>query len=144
MKWLLAQILGNLGYVGEGIWRSAQRWYLYPILICLRLKTIINVANYPAKDLQDRFEKRFCSWFGIKYIAFDNLAPEYNFEEAFGELLKCERPVLVHCEGGKDRTGGLSAYYKRKIMGSTWEEIIKDWKTYGIPGENWLQFLFDE
>ena len=144
MRWIIAQILGNIGYVSDGIWRSAQRWYLYLFLPFLRLKTIINLATSPEKDKQDRFEEKFCKLFKIKYISYDTVGPKYNFDAAFSELLNCSRPVLVHCEGGKDRTGGLIAYYRRKVLGHNWEDIIKDWKIYGIPGEDWLKFLFDD
>lgn len=142
MRWLISRILGNLGYVGSGIWRSAQRWYLYPIWALLGLKTIINVAA-SERDPQDRFERKFCKWFGINYVAFDNLGPTYNFDEAYKSLQECEKPVLVHCEGGRDRTGGLLAVYKREVLGSTFTGIVEDWPIYGTPDEGWLIFLFE-
>ena len=76
------------------------------------LKTIINLSN-KSTDIQDHFEAKFCKLLKIKYITFYTIGPEYQFEEAYKALLECEKPVLVHCEGGKDRTGGLIAYYKR-------------------------------
>lgn len=142
MKWLIAQIFGNLGYVGNGVWRSAQRWYLYPILMFLKLKTIINLATRPEEDLQDRFEKWFCKKLNIRYVTFPNISPDLNFLDAFNELCNCDKPCICHCEGGHDRTGGLIAYYRRKVLKDDWHEIIGDWSKYGILGENWLVFLF--
>ena len=142
MKWLIAKLFGNIGKVNGDIWRSGQSWILYPIWLCLGLKTIINVATSP-DDPQDPFEERFCRWFKIKYYHFDNLGPKYNFRAVYHTLLDCKKPCLVHCERGKDRTGGLIAYYKLKEMNADYSDIIRDWMIHGIPDEGWLKFIFN-
>lgn len=140
MRWLIAKIFGNLGYVGNGVWRSAQRWYLYPIYLILGIKTIVNVSF--SDEWEDRFEKWFCGKFGIELIPFDNLGPKYNFEDAFKAVKECERkPLVIHCQGGRDRTAGIVAVYKREVMMTSLTDIVEDFPTYGTPGENWLLFF---
>lgn len=140
IRWLIAAIFGNLGYVGNGVWRSAQRWYLYPIYSLLGIKTILNVSF--SDEWEDKLEKWFCNKFGIDLIAFDNLGPEYNFEDALNVVKECERkPLVIHCQGGRDRTGGLVGVYKREVLKTSLYDIYNDGCIYGVPGECWLLFF---
>ena len=145
MRWLIAAIFGNFGVVEKGIYRCAQRWYMYPIWIGIwlfcGLKTRINLATQD-KDAQDRFEKWLWKKLGVKYITFLTIAPGLNFDEAFEALKTCERPVLYGCEGNKDRGGGLTAVYKKEVMDCTFTEVVEDWPVFGAPSEGWLKFLF--
>ena len=143
MSWIIATLFGNLGKVCDGIWRSGQSWILYPIWLFLGLKTIINLSSKPEKDYQDIFERWFCRWRDIELIEFNTISPDYKFDEAYDALKKAKQPVLVHCEGGKDRSGGLIAVYKREVLGQTLTEIVEDWPIHEIPGEAWLIFLFN-
>jgi len=147
MRWLIAQIFGNFGKVEKGVYRCAQRWYMYPIWLFLGLKTRINLATREG-DSQDRFEKWLWNHWPpfskkkVKYITFPTIAPGYNFDKAFKALKTCERPVLFGCEGNRDRGGGLAAVYKREVMKCTLTDVVEDWPVFGTPGEDWLLFLF--
>lgn len=132
---------GNFGYVGNGVYRSAQRWYSFDIWEAVKPQTVINLATNP-QDKLDQYERKWCEERGIKIIEFDNLGPSYNFAEAYEALISSEKPVIVHCQGGRDRTGGLIAVYKREFLRRTYTDIVEDWPVYGTPGENWLYFLF--
>lgn len=141
--WIIARIFGNFGKVEKGVYRCAQRWYMYPVWICLGLKTRINLATNEAGDIQDRFERWLWKKLGVKYITFSTIGPNYQFEEALEALKTCDRPVLYGCEGNRDRGGGLTAVYKQEVMGCTLTEIVEDWPIFGTPGEDWLIFLFE-
>lgn len=142
LKWFVARIIGNFGVVEKGrVYRSAQRWYLYPLFLFLNLKTIINLSSKEDTDTQDRFERWFCKKLGIAYITYWTISPDYYFDEAYDALRNCDKPVLVHCEAGRDRTGGLIAVYKREVLCSEFTEIIKDWMCFKIPHEGWIEFL---
>lgn len=142
-QFLIARLFGNFGVVEKGkIYRCAQRWYIYPLWLCLGLKTRINLATQEA-DAQDRFEKWLWGKLGVKYITFPTIGPDYYFEEAYKALKECERPVLFGCEGGRDRAGGIAAVYKFEEMGRSRKEIVKDWLAFKVPNETWLKFLFE-
>lgn len=134
--------LGNFGYVGDGVYRSAQRWYSFKQWEAINPKTVINLATDAENDWQDQYEREWAYRQGIILWEFDNLGPEYNFNRAYYLLKQSEKPVIVHCEGGRDRTGGLIAVYKRDVLKRTYSDIIDDWQIYGMPAEHWLHFLF--
>jgi len=142
-KRLLAIVSANFGIVQKGkVYRSAQAWHMYLYWPFLRLKTVINLSHKPEKELEDRFEKWYCEKvLGAKYISFPTIGAGPTFDAAYKELLSCRKPVLVHCEGGKDRTGGLIAYYKYDVMGCGLYEIINDWMVHTVPSDAWLRFL---
>lgn len=146
-KWIL-RIFSNFGIVSEGrIYRSGQGWMMLLFIIpFLRLDTIINLSYKPLADKQDRFEKWLCKIFKIEYITFTTIAPNTDdFQIAYLRLVENwshGKKVLVHCEGGKDRTGGLIAYFKLKYWNAPWCDILDDFYFYGIPDEGWLDFIF--
>ena len=144
IQFLIARLFANFGIVEKGkIYRCAQKWRIYPLWLCLGLKTRINLATQES-DLQDRFEKWLWDKLGVKYITFLTIGPgDHGFEEALKALKECEKPVLFGCEGGKDRGGAIAAVYKFEVLGRPLREIVKDWMAFRVPGESWLVFLFE-
>ena len=53
----------------------------------------------------------------------------------------CKKPVWIHCMGGKDRTGGLLAIWK-KDKGYPMDLIFRDFEIYQVPAFTWVQQLF--
>lgn len=175
MRWLIAAIFGNLGYVGSNVWRSAQRWYLYPIYVYLVIfkgvRTRINLATDPVKDKQDWLEERFWKWFEwinihVEYITYYTVHPPMppylvtlmgekvmtRLDKgssdlwdktcvllAFEDLKKAldNGGVIIGCEGGQDRTGGVVALFKFHVLKTDYWNIVDDWRVFGIPGNNW-------
>lgn len=145
LKWMLARLFGNLGRVDNLVWRSGQSWLLFSILPFLGLKAVLNLSHKPKRDLQDRFEEWLSRALGIEYVTFPTIGPEDGFKEAYNQLLTFvgeKKRVLVHCEGGQDRTGGVVSYYMRDHMGASLTQIVASWKIYHTPSEPWLEFLF--
>ncbi len=52
-------------------------------------------------------------------------------------------PILVHCHHGKDRTGMVIAAYRMKYQGWSYDEAVKEMKSYGFSPffGSWLPLL---
>lgn len=142
------EIIYNAGKGPYGIVRSGQpgrfgRWQLYKLW---QFKSVINLAHRPETDKQDKREKRWCEKRGIPYyqFAWGSSSPPQDlneFYEAVQIFYNAPKPVWIHCEGGRDRTGGFVAYIRRD-QGDDWEEVVKDFCNHGPPNHGWLAFVF--
>jgi len=141
------KLLYNFGLVTRDIQRSGQPsravlWLHYELF---PFKSVINLAWEPEKSGDQVFEKRFCEKRNIDYYHFswDAGGPkDWREVDRVIEIIgKCQKPVWIHCKGGKDRTGGLVAIWKKK-KGYPMGLIFEDFKTYGIPAVTWVQQLF--
>lgn len=148
LKWIIAKIFCNIGKVkGFPVYRSAQGIMLYLIFPFFRFDVVLNLSNKPDTDWHDRFEKWLCGKLGIEYIdKFRTIKPDDgSFAEAYKILLDRAdaqlKKVLVHCEGGKDRTGSLIAVYMYDHLFEL-HEIVDHWTFHKIPHGGWLKFLF--
>ena len=120
---------------------------IFCLMPLLGLKTVINLSHKPETDWQDRLEQWICERLRINYRTY----PTIGFDEALGVVdwiytYPSMSPVLVHCEGGRDRTGGVIALYKH-LRGVSYEEIKKDWKIHFSPSAGWIakieEYIFD-
>lgn len=141
LRRLLAVIFFNMGKVDDGVLRSRQGYLMYAVWPLLGLRTVINLSHKPATDPQDKFEEWLCKVLHIKYITY----PTIGFTEAekiAREIIggKHALPLLFHCEGGKDRAGGVAGIYKW-LAGFPVEDIERDWKIYGRPYHHWIDSL---
>ena len=142
LQWLRAQIFFNLGRVDKGIWRSRQGFLMYVTWPFLRLKTVINYSHKPDTDPKDKFEQWLCKVMRITYITYPTIGWEEAQDIARGLFENTyKRPVLQHCAGGKDRTGGVVGVYKW-LAGFSLESIERDWKIYGRPYQRWIDHLY--
>jgi len=144
---IIRRLLHNFGLVTKDIQRSGQP---SPVVLWLHyrlfpFKSVINLAWEPEKSKDQVFEKKFCEERNIDY---------YNFSwnpggpKDWGEVDKviriidsCKKPVWIHCKGGKDRTGGLVAIWKKK-KGYPMGLIFRDFQAHEIPAFTWVQQLF--
>jgi protein tyrosine phosphatase (PTP) superfamily phosphohydrolase (DUF442 family) len=147
LKDLVTQrLFDNFGKAADGIYRSGQLEPFQFQLIhhFLQFKTVINLAWSPKEDEDDTEEQRFCRDNHINYYAFawgasgpKNMA---EVEQAYRLFETSPRPLIVHCQGGKDRTGGLIGIWKAK-NGYSWDQITRDWSVHGLPASGWIRAI---
>jgi protein tyrosine phosphatase (PTP) superfamily phosphohydrolase (DUF442 family) len=149
-KWFketVRRLLRNFGLVTKDIQRSGQPgpavlWLHYRLF---PFKSVINLAWQPEKSEDQVFEKKFCEKRNIDYY---NFSWEAGGPKDWGEvdqvleiIDKCQKPVWIHCKGGKDRTGGLAAIWKKR-KGYPMAVIFRDFEAHRIPAFTWVQQLF--
>jgi hypothetical protein len=124
-----------------GLIRLQLHYWLFPF------KSAINLAWEPEKSKDQVYEKEFCERRSINYYSFSwNAGGPKDWREVdrvIEMIERCEKPVWIHCKGGKDRTGGLVALWKKK-KGYPMGLIFRDFKTHGIPAFPWVQKLLRE
>jgi len=148
-RWTIRKLLRNFGLVTHDIQRSGHTgmiglWlheWLFPF------KSVINLAWDPEIHKEQAYELRFCKNRNIDYYKFGwkgGGPKDWSEVDHVMEIIdNCKKPVWVHCGGGKDRTGGLLALWKRR-KGYPIELIFRDFETYGIPAFPWVQKLLRE
>ena len=148
-NWTIKKLLHNFGLVTQDIQRSGQpglmrlqlHYWLFPF------KSVINLAWEPEKSKDQVYEKEFCERRNINYYSFSwNAGGPKDWREVDRviEIIdRCEKPVWIHCKGGKDRTGGLVVLWKKK-KGYPMGLMFRDFETHGIPAFPWVQKLLRE
>ena len=149
VKWfneISRKLLHNFGLVTRDIQRSGQP---SPVVLWLHyelfpFKSVINLAGEDEKREDQVFERKFCEKRNIDYynLSWDAHGPkDWREVDRVIEIIdKCQKPVWIHCKGGKDRTGGLVAIWKKQ-KGYPMGLIFKYFETYGIPAYTWVQQL---
>ncbi len=93
------------------------------------IKTVINLqGGLPGQSWYDD-EKATTDRLGIHFINYgwssDSIQDRKNWSDWFHALETAERPILVHCRSGADRTGEASAVYAMEYMGQSKEQALK-------------------
>jgi hypothetical protein len=150
-NWILKKIFGNFGQIANGqIQRSGQpilfwlkvRYYFFPF------KSVINMAWRPKYDSDDAKEMAWCQSKGIEYVSFNFGAGgpqpyEHLADMALEHVDKLPKPLWIHCEGGKDRTGGLVIRWMLKSGYGLWD-VVNQCRLYKVPSEGWLKWGLEE
>lgn len=82
-------------------------------------------------------------------IAFDDKAYPRAVDVATAMAILTNEenyPILVHCAGGRHRTGGIIAEYRKRYQGWTPEEAYKEAKQYDwytFRHKPWKYFILD-
>jgi protein tyrosine/serine phosphatase len=132
----------NIVVVRSGQPGFIRRWIIYKLT---KFKSIINLAD-STKDDQDSAEKKWAESKGFPYKGFSWGAggPPANYDEvnrAVNLAHTLPGPVWIHCEGGKDRTGGFVGIMQARV-GISFEKISKDWEPwYGTPAPGWVKAI---
>ncbi len=121
---LMLRLSGNVHAVVEGqIYRSAQLSpdHLRALIREEGLRTIINLRGEQADAEWYRTEHATADAAGLHYVSIPLSANEEPNEATLQSLIdvmrSAEPPVLIHCEGGADRSGLASALYRLMISG---------------------------
>jgi protein tyrosine/serine phosphatase len=121
---------GNFHKVAEGVYRSAQLYdFDMPELYNkYRFRTILNLRGAkPGKEWYE-YEKRFAKEHDITLVDFKISDKKVQSLEVMKRLInivkKAEKPVLIHCRAGADRTGLVSALYLYSVGDKNASEML--------------------
>ncbi|KAF0199434.1 MAG: Dual specificity protein phosphatase [Bacteroidetes bacterium] len=119
----------NLYKVDNDIYRSEQPGSPeMKILDSLGIRTVVNLRQFRNDDHEAKNTGLLLKHFKMNAadISYDDIVSGMDL------LLKSEKPVLVHCLHGSDRTGCLVAVYRMVKCGWTREEAIEEFLNGGF------------
>ncbi|MBL1214709.1 MAG: hypothetical protein HND52_15235 [Ignavibacteriae bacterium] len=134
----------NFHIAAPGVWRSSQ-----PNQTSLEkmkmhgLKTIINLRG---DEETNNWESEFSDSLGLQYFNEPlDARDEFNTEQVQRILDivadTANQPVLIHCLGGKDRTGLITGIYNTHYLGKDFDEVKKETIMFGHDAENYPEVL---
>lgn len=123
---ILRRKFHNFHLIGEGAYRSNHPSYeRFRDYAAMGIKTVLNLRGV-SPDPFHAFEVEWCAEFGLTLVNIQMYAKDAPSKEALNELLDAfetmERPFLVHCKSGADRTGLAAAIFKLVYEGATIDE----------------------
>lgn len=126
------KLLNNFHEVDKGqLYRSAQLSgkEFETAIKAVGIKTIINLRGANPSDKWYQEETAVAAEYGVEHIDIGMSARRLPHREDLIKLLdvfeNAERPILIHCQGGADRTGEASAIYQMLYMGKSKKEALK-------------------
>lgn len=107
------------------------------------LKSIINLRGDEETDL---WESKLANSLEINYYSKTLDAREKQDLDYLEEILSIvenseNQPVLLHCLGGKDRTGLIIGMYKLKNTDICFENLQKEMIMYGYDIDNYTEVI---
>jgi tyrosine-protein phosphatase SIW14 len=138
----------NFGRISETYYRGAQpNERGFADLAKLGVKTVIDLTANGRTDEQTMVEHAGMNFYRIPLTTSDRPS-----DAAIGRFLKLVndptmQPVYVHCQGGRHRTGVMTAVYRMTHDNWTANRAYAEMKQYrfeGFPGHPTLKsFVFD-
>jgi len=132
---LAAIRIGNFGQISDSYYRGEQPTARdYPALAALGVKTVIDLT----KD-GDRDEKQLVERAGMQFHRIPMTTTDRPADAAVDEFLKlvndpANLPVYVHCQGGRHRTGVMTAVYRMTKDRWTADQAYKEMQKYKFEG----------
>lgn len=140
--------IDNFGRINANYFRGAQPDRGdYSDLAALGVKTVIDLTRGGRED-----ERGLVEAAGMKFYRIPMTTSDRPSDQAVAEFLKlvtnpANLPVYVHCQGGRHRTGAMTAMYRMTQDGWTADQAYAEMKQYkfeGFPGHPALkQFVYD-
>jgi protein tyrosine/serine phosphatase len=140
--------IDNFGQINDNYYRGAQPNNRdYADLAALGIKTVIDLTQDGRTD-----EKAMVEGLGMKFYRIPLTTSDRPPDNAVSEFLKlvgdsANQPVYVHCQGGRHRTGAMTAVYRMTHDGWTANRAyaeMKQFKFEGFPGHPTLkEFVYD-
>ena len=146
---LLTKIrIKNFGRTNDNYFRGAQPDSSdYPSLAAIGIKTVIDLTRDGRADEAGLVQRA-----GMRFYRIPLTTSERPSEAAVTQFLKLVNdpanwPVFVHCQGGRHRTGVMTAVYRMTNEGWSANRAFDEMKQYhfeGFPGHPVLKsFVFD-
>lgn len=119
VRWLDHGILRtywhNFGKVSDGVYRSNHPSHKrFEAYAAMGVKTVLNLRG-AAKQPHHLFEVESCANLGLRLVTIQMSARQAPKTSSLIDLLEAfetiERPFLMHCKSGADRTGLAAALY---------------------------------
>lgn len=128
---LSAVTISNFGRINEGYYRGAQpRGRDFATLASLGVRTVIDLT----KD-GDRTEPGLVQAAGMRFFRIPMTTHEPPTQAVIAQFLQivdnpANQPVYVHCQGGRHRTGVMTAVYRMTVDGWTAARAFSEMKQY--------------
>jgi protein tyrosine/serine phosphatase len=140
--------IDNFGQINQNYFRGAQpESGDYPDLAALGVKTVIDLTRDGRRD-----ERAFVEAAGMKFFRIPMTTSDRPADAAVAQFLQivndpANQPVYVHCQGGRHRTGVMTAVYRMTQDGWDADRAYDEMKAYrfeGFPGHPQLKkFVYD-
>jgi len=125
-------IYGNFHKLDNNAYRSAQLFsFNMPYYLeTYKIKTVLNLRGEQKNKSWYKDEKRITQEHNVTLVNFQMSSRRYldfNQTSKLVQILKsAKKPILIHCEGGADRTSLASALYDYAILYYAEEEAIEE------------------
>jgi len=140
--------IDNFGKIDDGYYRGAQpQEEDYADLASLGVKTVIDLTRDGRDDEPGLVEQA-----GMKFFRIPLTTTDRPSDDAVAQFLSivtnpANQPVYVHCQGGRHRTGAMTALYRMTVDGWTSDKAYAEMKQFrfeGFPGHPTLKrFVYD-
>jgi len=125
--------INNFGHVNDNYYRGAQpAGRDYADLAALGVKTVVDLT-----EDGDVNEPRIVQSRGMKFYRIPMTTHSQPAPHAVAQFLKlvndpANQPVYVHCQGGRHRTGIMTAVYRMVEDGWTADQAYGEMQRYGF------------
>jgi protein tyrosine/serine phosphatase len=125
-------IYGNFHKIDGSAYRSAQLFsFNMPYYLeRYNIKTVLNLRGEQNNKLWYINEKRITKEHNVTLVTYQMSSRRYldfNKTSKLVKILKeAKKPILIHCEGGADRTSLASALYRYAILHQSKEEAEEE------------------
>ncbi len=127
--------LENFARVNDRLYRGAQPTAEgYRKLKELGVKTVINFRSHHSYKSEIEAAGMTCVEIPLQADVVGSEPPTDEQLKQFFDIVldPARQPVFIHCMGGKDRTGTLSAVYRMEMDGWTHDEAIQEMQSFGF------------
>lgn len=127
------RLSGNVHQIGmSDVYRSAQlsSSEFEAVIQKHAIKSVLNLRGLQQNSAWYDAERATSAKLGVTYIDLPLSANEEPNDAKLDHLIEtmrdAKKPLLIHCEGGADRSGLAAALYRRVIVGETYEKAAKE------------------
>lgn len=130
--------IDNFGQINTNYYRGAQpEGQDYEDLAALGIRTVIDLTRDGRADEADMVKGA-----GMTFVRIPLTTTDRPSDQAVADFLKivtdpANQPVYVHCQGGRHRTGTMTAVYRITVDGWTADQAYAEMRKYkfeGFPG----------